>query len=1126
LPCCPLSLRWLRSLLIATLVSLILVFTSLASVVAQGPDFEQVFMEFGIPMLLIEPDSGRIVEANAAAADFYGYPVTAFEKMTIQQINTFTEEQVAEERQLAQQQGRNYFIFRHRLADGDIRTVEVHSRPYEFHGRRLLFSVINDITPGRHESQDLWHYQSRLEGMVDAQVEELERTRLQQIWLLAGVMLAQAVAIGLLVLNIRRRRQLEGERESANEALRYSADRLAEAQRIAQVGSWELFCVNGRYRLTCSEEMLRVLELPPGDDDCYREALLRIHPDDRGQVFEAYQQAAQAGMSYEVGHRLEMPDGRIKYVHLRCEAFSQDKGAALKALGTIQDITEHQLTQNSLTALATTFAGLEGDDFYRAVSRHLVQALGLDYAFVARLGRNLTQASVLAGWAGKAPIDQFSYSLKGTPCSDVMKDRLLVIPEGAQKSHPDDSMLVDMNIESYIGSVLFDKNRQPMGLLVAMSRSPMLQENLVRMLVQLFVDRVSAEMQRSEAETLIEQADHYRQIVLKFASRFINLPLHEVDDAVDEAFGEVGAFIGADRCYLFNYDFDQKTMSNSYEWCAPGVSSQIEKLQDRPLREMHDWTEKHELGQPMIIPSVADLPEGYQKQCLQEQSVKSLVNLPLMRDEQCLGFVGVDSVTEESRFGERTVELLRLFADLLVNIEQRRQKESELQQSAATLKKQQKQLERIAHFDPLTGLPNRTLLADRLQQAMARCLRHDTSIAVVFIDLDGFKAINDTHSHAVGDQLLVKVARQMKQVMRDEDTLARLGGDEFVAVILDLKAPEDSIEAIDRLLAAAARPMTLNNLELSVSASIGVAFYPQSESLESDQLLRQADQAMYQAKQAGKNRYCLFDVERERAVRDQHESLERIREALRQEELVLHYQPKVNMRTGEVIGVEALVRWQHPERGLLPPANFLPVIENTVLAIEFGNWVMRTAMDQFVLWKEMGVHLPVSINIDAIHLQHPDFMSWLTTELDTRPVIEPWDLELEILETTALEDVAQVSEIITACEKIGVGFALDDFGTGYSSLTYLKRLPAQLLKIDGSFVRDMLDDPDDLAILEGVIRLAEAFRRNVIAEGVETQAHCQALLELGCELGQGYAIARPMAANALQAWLDDRPDNG
>jgi EAL domain-containing protein (putative c-di-GMP-specific phosphodiesterase class I) len=228
------------------------------------------------------------------------------------------------------------------------------------------------------------------------------------------------------------------------------------------------------------------------------------------------------------------------------------------------------------------------------------------------------------------------------------------------------------------------------------------------------------------------------------------------------------------------------------------------------------------------------------------------------------------------------------------------------------------------------------------------------------------------------------------------------------------------------------------------------------------------------------------------------------------------------MRTGEVIGAEALVRWQHPERGLLPPANFLPVIENTSVAIELGNWVMRTAMDQIVRWKKSGLHLPVSINIDAIHLQHSDFMDWLTAELERRPTLEAGDLELEILETVALGDIVQVSNIITACNELGVGFALDDFGTGYSSLTYLKRLPAQLLKIDRSFVRDMLEDPDDLAILEGVIRLAEAFRRNVIAEGVETEAHCQSLLALGCEWGQGYAIAKPMAADALHTWVTNR----
>lgn len=225
------------------------------------------------------------------------------------------------------------------------------------------------------------------------------------------------------------------------------------------------------------------------------------------------------------------------------------------------------------------------------------------------------------------------------------------------------------------------------------------------------------------------------------------------------------------------------------------------------------------------------------------------------------------------------------------------------------------------------------------------------------------------------------------------------------------------------------------------------------------------------------------------------------------------------MRSRALIGAEALIRWNHPERGVLPPASFLPLIENHVLAIDIGYWVLNTALDQILSWREQGIHVPVSVNIDAIHLQHPGFVDQLASALSQRPGIQPFDLQLEILETTALDDVKQVSGIMLACQRLGVGFALDDFGTGYSSLTYLKRLPAELLKIDRSFVRDMLDDPEDLAILDGVIRLAGAFQRQVIAEGVETQAHCDELLKLGCEWGQGYAIARPMPASSLPGWL-------
>ena len=434
-------------------------------------------------------------------------------------------------------------------------------------------------------------------------------------------------------------------------------------------------------------------------------------------------------------------------------------------------------------------------------------------------------------------------------------------------------------------------------------------------------------------------------------------------------------------------------------------------------------------------------------------------------------------------------------------------------------KRHQQQLEHMAHYDALTGLPNRVLLADRLKQAMRLVLRRKLLLAVVYLDLDGFKLINDTHGHALGDQVLVALASRIKLALREGDTLARMGGDEFVAVLVDLPNTEACAPLLTRLLAVSSESLQLEGKTVGVSASLGVTFYPQADDIDADQLQRQADQAMYQAKLAGKNRYHLFDAEQDRSMRGHHETLIHIRHALKNDELLLYYQPKVNMRTGQVIGVEALIRWQHPQRGLLAPALFLPAIENHALAVEVGEWVMHTALTQRERWHAQGLDLPVSVNLGARQLQQLDFVPRLQAILSAHPGVAPQCLELEVLETSALDDIAWVSQVIAECQQMGVMFALDDFGTGYSSLTYLKRLPVSQLKIDQSFVRDMLDDPDDLAILQGVIGLAIAFKRQVIAEGVETVAHGAALLRLGCELGQGYGIARPMPAADLPGWV-------
>ncbi|WP_137227188.1 PAS domain S-box protein [Shewanella sp. MEBiC00475] len=441
------------------------------------------------------------------------------------------------------------------------------------------------------------------------------------------------------------------------------------------------------------------------------------------------------------------------------------------------------------------------------------------------------------------------------------------------------------------------------------------------------------------------------------------------------------------------------------------------------------------------------------------------------------------------------------------------------------IKNHQKQLERIAHYDMLTNLPNRTLLADRLTQSMKHSQRQNSLLVVAFVDLDKFKNINDTYGHIVGDELLIMISSRMKDALRDVDTLARIGGDEFVAVMENIETLVDCEPIIERLLLAASEPVVVGGVTLEISASIGISIYPQ-DGVDADQLMRHADQAMYVAKQQGKNRYHLFDSAHNVAMINQHGKLDLIRNALDKNEFLLYYQPKVNMKTGALIGVEALIRWQSPDRGLIGPNDFLPVIENHALSIDLGEWVIRTALSQIQTWKTMGVDIPVSVNIGALQLQSEDFAIRLAELLASFSEVTPSSLELEVLETSAIGDLVQVTDTMLNCIEQGVHFALDDFGTGYSSLSHLRRFPAGLIKIDQTFVRDMLIDSDDLAIVEGVVVLAKSFSREVIAEGVETIAQGVALLQLGCELAQGYVIARPMMAHDILDWAANwQPDD-
>jgi diguanylate cyclase (GGDEF)-like protein/PAS domain S-box-containing protein len=437
------------------------------------------------------------------------------------------------------------------------------------------------------------------------------------------------------------------------------------------------------------------------------------------------------------------------------------------------------------------------------------------------------------------------------------------------------------------------------------------------------------------------------------------------------------------------------------------------------------------------------------------------------------------------------------------------------------IKQHEADLDHIAHYDMLTSVPNRRLLSDRMEQAIAHTTRHGWNLAVCYLDLDGFKPINDQYGHEYGDLMLIEIANRLQNMSRGEDTVARLGGDEFVLLWNDIGSESNCTRALERIMNKLSEPMTLKGETLTVSASIGVTIYP-DDNVDADSLLRHADHAMYTAKQLGKNRYQIFDARLEREILAQSELLTKVERGLAENQFVLHYQPKVDFTTGEVVGVEALLRWSDPVLGLLHPNEFLSLIESDSLALKVGRWVIVEAIRQAKQWDDQGICLPISINIFPRHLKSQSFITDLNQAIARLwPDLPAHRLLLEIVETSDLEELEPIDEVISECLKIGIGFSLDDFGTGYSSLVYLRRLSIEELKIDQSFVRDMLIDPDDAAIVVGVISLGNAFNLRVVAEGVENNQQAKYLVNLGCTIVQGYGMGRPMATSDFEQWYND-----
>jgi diguanylate cyclase (GGDEF)-like protein len=423
-----------------------------------------------------------------------------------------------------------------------------------------------------------------------------------------------------------------------------------------------------------------------------------------------------------------------------------------------------------------------------------------------------------------------------------------------------------------------------------------------------------------------------------------------------------------------------------------------------------------------------------------------------------------------------------------------------------------------AYHDALTDLPNRTLFQDRMRQAMVHCQRTDCQLAVMFIDLDRFKNINDSLGHDVGDMLLQAAGTRLQDTLREGDTVSRFGGDEFVILITDMHSPQIAEHVAEKVIEVLGTPFRIGTHELTVTSSIGISIFP-DDGEDIATLLKNADTAMYRAKDLGRDNFQFYTADMNARALERMALENDLRKAIEREELVLHYQPRVNLKSGRIIGMEALVRWNHPVRGMISPGEFIPVAEESGLIAPIGEWVLKTACRQTRLWHQAGYDLRISVNLSARQFGQEGMLGTIDETLNECGMQGQW-LELELTESLIMQNPESTIGLLNQLKERGIWIAIDDFGTGYSSLNYLKRFPIDILKIDQSFVRDISSDPNDAAIAETIIALGHSLNLEVIAEGVETTEQLAFLKSRHCDELQGFLFSRPLPVNRFSQLLE------
>jgi diguanylate cyclase (GGDEF)-like protein/PAS domain S-box-containing protein len=859
-------------------------FLFFSSVSYANSNFTEVFSKHSAVMLLIEPSTGKIVKANTAAHQFYGLSVGKLESLSIQDINLLNEEQVASEIALAKSENRKHFIFRHKVSNGEVKTVAVYAVPIVVDNKKLLFSIIQDITAEREFKRELWHYQSNLELMVEQQVNQLDESKKQRIKILVlGVLFLTFLVIYLVYLLKR--------------------NKLAEEQ---------------------TAELSQIVEQSP----------VSIETIDTNGIITYVNQCFIEGSGYKSSELVGKKPSILKSGYHNIALY------------------------DNLWATITAGKHWTGEFFNQR-----------------RNGETFWERANI-------------YPLKNTKneiCSYVaIKEDITQLKEDEKK---------------------------------------------LRLASTVFKTATEAVM--------VTDANN---IIIAVNQAFTVITGYQESDAI----GKGPELLSSGHHDADFYKVMKDELSISGKW-------QGEICNRRKNGEVYyEWL-----------------------------SITALKN----------------------EAGE-----LESYVSLFSDITKRKKAEDKIYHQA--------------NYDSLTGLANRNLFIDRFEQSIAVAKRENKSVALLFIDLDGFKHVNDNFGHSKGDQLLKFAAKRIESAVRASDSVARLSGDEFAIMLCGDNNVYINEKVAAKVLIELATPFQLEEKEAHVTASIGIAIFPDDGHLSED-LLVKADSAMYKAKEQGKNNVQFFTKEMDNKAR-QRRSLEvELRKSIKNNELVLHYQPIHELETGKVVSAEALIRWVHPQRGLISPIEFIPLAEDIGFIVEIGDWVLEQACKQLMIWKNQLKFTPkVSVNISSAQLHRPDFMDKLIGVL-AKSKIPPALLTLEITESLLIEEDVHTLDKLQTIRNLGIDLSIDDFGTGYSSLSYLKRFPINILKIDRAFIKDITTNREDEALTCAILSIAESLSLKVVAEGVEEKAQCDMLAKHNCQFVQGYFFSKPISSEAFEAYISN-----